>query len=377
MKTAWFSEPCADNAGESVGASGYLTINLEALVRNYQVLSKMAASGKAAAVVKADAYGLGAEKVAKAVYEKGCRHFFVAQLHEATKLRPLLVSDAHIFVLNGLQPGNEESCARQGIVPVINSIEQWRNWSRTGLRLGRRLPAAVQFDTGMSRLGLPPDERLYLAEEVAHASHVEILFLMSHLASADDARSSQNSEQLAELQKIATEFPGYDLSFENSGGLFLGGPYRSALARPGVAVYGGAPTDGRNPMEAVVRLDVAVVQTRTVPPNTRVGYGGAYVTTKHTRLATISAGYADGLPRSLGDRGAVYFDGIRLPIVGRVSMDSITVDISAVAEGKIKLGSLVEVIGPNRPLEEVAEEAGTISYEILTRLGQRYHRQYL
>ncbi|MDL2410226.1 alanine racemase [Rhizobium calliandrae] len=365
-----------DEANGVEGASGYLTVDLAALGRNYARLAKMVAPALAAAVVKADAYGIGAERVAKTVYEQGCRHFFVAQFVEAMKLRPAVPQDARIFVLNGLQPGNEDICAYEDIIPVINSIEQWRNWSRTARRLGRRLPAAVQFDTGMSRLGLPPEERPLLAEDLTYRSDVEILFLMSHLASADDDESTQNWEQLEELRRIAEEFPGHDLSFANSGGVFLGNPYHSALARPGIALYGGAPSNATRPMEPVVRLDVAVVQTRTVPAGTKVGYGGIHVTAKQTRLATIAAGYADGLPRSLSDRGAVYFDGVRLPIVGRVSMDSITIDVSALPEGAIGIGSLVEVLGPNRTLEDVAREAGTICYEILANLGRRYHRQY-
>ncbi len=376
LQTVRLSELQVDEVGSVEGASGYLTFDLEALGRNYEALSDLAGPGGAAAVVKADAYGLGAERVAKAVYERGCRHFFVAQFVEATKLRPALPQDAQVFVLNGLQPGNEDICAYEDIVPVINSIDQWRNWARTARRLGRRLPAAVQFDTGMSRLGLPPEERSQLVKEIALGDNVEILFLLSHLASADDGESVQNLEQLETFRAIADEFPGYKLSFANSGGILLGRPYRLGLARPGIVLYGGAYADDMHPMEPVVRLDVAVVQTRTVPAGAKIGYGGIHVASRETRLATIAAGYADGLPRSLGDRGAVYFEGVRLPIVGRVSMDSITIDISALPLGRIRLGSLVEVLGPNQTLEDVARDAWTISYEILTGLGHRYHRQY-
>lgn len=376
MQTVRSSELHIDNVSCVDGASGYLTIDLGALGRNYLALSQKAGPSGAAAVVKADAYGLGAERVAKTVYERGCRHFFVAQFIEAEKLRPVLPRDARIFVLNGLQPGSEDICAYDDIVPVINSIEQWRNWAGTARKLGRTLPAAVQFDTGMSRLGLSPEERPQFAAEIARGTDIDILFLMSHLASADERESIQNREQLEELCAIAEEFPGHKLSFANSGGLFLGDAYRVGLARPGVALYGGVSSDHTRLLEAVVRLDVAVIQTRTVPAGTKVGYGGVHVTHKETRLATIAAGYADGLPRSLSDRGAVYFDDVRLPVVGRVSMDSITIDISALPDGTIRLGSLVEVIGPNRTLEDVASEAGTISYEILTSLGHRYHRQY-
>lgn len=359
------------------GAIGYLTIDLSALGRNYEKLSAMLAPAHAAAVVKADAYGLGAEPAAKKLYGKGCRQFFVAQFVEAIRLRPALACDARIFVLNGLQPGNEISCAENNIVPVLNSLEQWRQWAAAARNLKRRLPAVLQFDTGMSRLGFPPEERAELATAVRNGSDIEILFIMSHLASADEMDDQQNGEQLAEMTRIADEFAGFDISFANSGGVFLGGAYHGALARPGIALYGGAPTAGQmNPMEPVVSLEVAVVQTRTVPAGRKVGYGGTHVTQRETRLATIAAGYADGLPRSLSGRGAVYYQNARLPIVGRVSMDSITVDVTHLPEGTLKLGSLVEVLGPHQTLEDLARDAGTISYEILTGLGDRYHRQY-
>ncbi|AGS24488.1 alanine racemase [Rhizobium etli] len=360
-----------------LGATGYLTIDIAALSHNYEKLAAMVMPGRAAAVVKADAYGLGAERVSRALYAKGCRHFFVAQFVEAQELRLALAPDAQLFVLNGLQPGAELASAEMGIIPVLNSLEQYRRWCAAARSLKRTLPAVLQFDTGMSRLGFPPEERPALAKALEENGTVEVLFIMSHLASADELDATQNAEQLAEIRRIADEFAGFDISFANSGGVFLGNAYHGVLARPGIALYGGAPTAGEpNPMEPVVSLEVAVVQTRTVPAGTKVGYGGAHVATREARLATIAAGYADGLPRSLSDRGAVYCDGIRLPIVGRVSMDSITIDISALPDDRLHLGSLVEVLGPNQTLEDIARDAGTISYEILTGLGRRYERQY-
>lgn len=368
------SEP---ETGEGEGASGILTIDLGALGRNYDKLAASVAPARAAAVVKADAYGLGAEKVAAVLHARGCRDFFVALFVEAVRLKPALPEDARLFVLNGLQPGNEARAADLGIIPVLNSLEQLQRWSDTAAARGKILPALLQFDTGMSRLGVPPEERAAVAALLKQAGTVEVLFLMSHLAAADEPESPQNAGQLAEMRRVAGEFPGIDLCFANSGGVFLGRDYHGVLARPGIALYGGAPTAGvANPMEPVVRLDVAVVQTRDVPAGTRVGYSGTHVAAAVTQLATIAAGYADGLLRSLSGRGAVYYDGLRLPIAGRVSMDSITVDISALPAGTLGLGSLVEVIGPNQTLEDVAGDAGTIAYEILTSLGDRYQRRY-
>jgi alanine racemase len=348
------------------GASGYLTIDLAALADNYRLLAAKVAPAKASAVVKADAYGLGAARVAPILYAAGCRDFFVAHFGEAVPLRPILPADARLFVLNGLQPGNEPAAADAGITPVINSQEQLAAWKAVARDRSARLPAVLQFDTGMSRLGLPPLE------------DIDLLFIMSHLASADEPGNDQNEAQRAAMTTIAARYPSTTLCFANSGGVFLGASYHGVLVRPGVALYGGAPTAGvANPMKPVVRLDVAVVQTRTVPAGTRVGYGGTFTAKNEMRLATIAAGYADGLHRCLSDRGAVFYNGIRLPIVGRVSMDSMTVDISALPPGTLRLGSLVEVIGPHQTLEDLASAAGTISYEILTSLGRRYHRDYL
>lgn len=363
--------------GDTAGASGILSIDLAALARNYERLSADVAPAKTGAVVKADAYGLGADRVAPILYAQDCRNFFVAQFTEALTLRPLLPDDTAIFVLNGLQPGSEEECARDGIIPVINSLEQWRRWADTAAALGRELPAVLQFDTGMSRLGLPQEDRPALIELLQAESRIDVLFMMSHLASADDPDSSQNEDQRGEMERIAAEFPHLPVCVANSGGIFLGEAFHGTLARPGIALYGGAPMTGvKNPIEPVVRLDVAVVQVRTVPAGARVGYSGTHVTIRETRLATIAAGYADGLPRSLSGRGAVYCDGVRLPIVGRVSMDSIIIDISALPSDRLMLGSLVEVLGPNQTLEDFARDAGTISYEILTGLRHRYQRHY-
>lgn len=322
------------------GAMGYLTIDLSALGRNYEKLASMLTPACTGVVVKADAYGLGANCVSKALYDKGCRHFFVAQLAEAIRLRSTLPRDAQIFVLNGLLPGSEITCAESGIVPVLNSLEQWWQWSEAARCFNRSLPAVLHFDTGMSRLGFPPEERSALAEALKKDSNVEISLIMSHLASADDSGCEQNGEQLARMNDIADEFAGFDISFANSGGVFLGDAYHGVLARAGIALYGGAPTAKEpNPMEPVVSIDVVVIQTRTVPAGTKVGYGGVHVTRQETRLATIAAGYADGLPRSLSARGAVYYEGVRLPIVGRVSMDSMTVDATVLPEGALRLVS--------------------------------------
>lgn len=363
--------------GEAEGYPGYLTIDLSALRRNYEKLAAQVAPARASAVVKADAYGLGAPRVAEVLVAAGCRHFFVAHFGEASALRPHLPEDAQLFVLNGLLPGAEAGCAAAHAIPVINSLPQLARW-RAQARIERtRLPAVLQFDTGMSRLGFPPEERAALAAAIASCPELEILYIMSHLASGDEPASAQNAAQLAEMRRVVAEFPGIPLCFANSGGILMGADYHGVLARPGIALYGGAPHIGApNPMEPVVSLSIAVVQTRSVPAGSRVGYSGTHVTAAETRIATLAAGYADGLLRSLSGRGAVYYQGQRLPILGRVSMDSMTVDISSLPPGTLDLGSLVEVIGPHQTIEMLAADAGTIPYEFLTSLGHRYRRDY-
>lgn len=358
------------------GASGVLTIDLGALRRNYLALSAMAAPAQTAAVVKADAYGLGIDHVVPVLFDAGCRDFFVAHLQEAMAAKRLLAgSDARIYVLNGLQPGAEMACVARGIIPVLNSLEQVDSWAAVARTIETRLPALLQVDTGMSRLGLPLEDLRALAADFGRLEALDILHVMSHLATAEDAENAQNASQLAVLREASTLLPGIPTCFANSGGIFLGRDYHCALARPGIALYGGAPVSGvPNSMQPVMRLDVAVIQTRTVPAGTLVGYGGSFVAKAERRLATIAAGYADGLPRALSNRGAAYFDGVRLPIAGAVSMDSITLDITDLPTGTLKLGSLVELIGPHQTLEQLATDAGTISYEILTGLGRRYQR---
>lgn len=376
------SEPARDHteAYSTLGAQaypGYLTVDLGALRRNFERLASMAYPAHVAGVVKADAYGLGAIPVAGSLLDAGCKHFFVAHAEEALSLRSHLPNEAQLFVLNGLLPGAEAACAAVGIIPVINSFAQFHRWRAQARSEGKCLSAVLQFDTGMSRLGFAPADRAALRTKIEQSPELNLLYLMSHLASADEPRRPQNAAQLAEMQAVAHEFAPVPWCFANSAGVMMGKNYHGTLVRPGIALYGGAPqVDIVNPMEPAVGLSIAVAQTRIVPTGTLVGYSGTHVTSGTTKLATLCAGYADGLPRSLSGRGAVYFRGQRLPILGRVSMDSMTVDISGLLDDTLDLGSLVEVIGPRQTIDSLAFDAGTISYEILTGLGQRFRRVY-
>ncbi len=366
------------NQPDNQGAGGILTIDLAALAENYRLLCETASPSQVAAVVKADAYGLDAGRVAPVFYAAGCRNFFVAHLGEALKLKPQLADDGKIYVLNGLQPETEALCAQAGIVPVLNSLEQIANWASCARRLSQALPAVLQFDTCMSRLGLSPSEQEKLVSDPALLDGIDLKLVMSHLACGDEPLNAANRKQLACMRQVIARFPGVPVSFANSGGIFLGPDFRFDLARPGIALYGGAPSDGvPNPMKPVVRLDARVIQVRSVPAGTLVGYGGAFEAKRETRVATIAVGYADGWPRHLSNRGAAYFGTTRLPIIGRVSMDSITLDATDLPEGTLSLGSLVELIGPSQTLEDVATICDTIAYELLTSLGHRYRRNYV
>lgn len=359
-------------------ASGLLSIDLDAVRSNFRLLCETAGSADVAAVVKANAYGLDAARIAPILFNEGCRAFFVAQLAEARELKTHLPAAAEIYILNGLPPGSEQEAAASGVIPVLNSLEQIAAWAVTGMHRDRRLPAVVQVDTGMSRLGLTQQEVDYLLLEPELLERIRPVLLMSHLACADEPNNPSNNEQLSCFRRLAARLPIAKRSIANSGGTFLGPAFQCDLVRSGIAIYGAAPMIGvANPMRPTVRLDTRVIQIRDVPRGTGVGYGLTIRTAEPARLATLGVGYADGWPRSLSGCGAVYVHGVRAPIVGRVSMDSMVVDVTAVPRGRLRVGDFVELLGKHQTLDDVARDAGTIAYEILTGLGQRFERVYL
>ena len=352
-------------AGMAVtGGVPVLTVDLGAIVANWRLLAARAAPAACAAVVKADAYGLGVAAVAPALARAGCRVFFVAHLAEGIALRRLLGGAPDIAVLHGPAPGSEPAFAAHALVPVLNSATQAERWAASAATL----PAMLQCDTGMARLGVP------MAEAVALPA-LALRLLMSHLACADEPAHPANAAQLAALRDLRRRFPAVPASLAASFGIFLGADYHFDLVRPGAALYGINPTTGPNPMRAAVRVQAPVMQTRTVAAGAGVGYGHTWHAPAPARLATLGIGYADGLPRSLGNRGAAWFEGQRLPIVGRVSMDSITVDASALPADALAPGTLFDLIGSDCDVDSVAAAAGSIGYELLTRLGDRFARQ--
>ncbi|WP_207771008.1 alanine racemase [Kumtagia ephedrae] len=356
-------------------AGAILTIDLGAIRANYRLLRDRLGGKRCAAVVKADAYGLGADRVAPGLADEGCDSFFVAHVGEGIVLRKILGAAPDIHVLNGLPPGAEEACIAAGLVPVINSAAQLAAWRGKAAACGRILPAAVQVDSGMARLGMPPQEVELLAADPGAFAGIEVKLVMSHFARADEPHEASNGAQRAAFEALAQKLPAAPRSLANSAGIFLGTDHPFDLARPGAALYGINPTPGLpNPMAPVVRLDAKVIQTRIIEPDTGIGYGHAARADRRMQVATIALGYADGWHRRAAS--AAFFDGARLPFVGRVSMDSIILDISALPQGALAPGTLVELIGEHQTVDEVAAQAGTIGYEILTSLGRRFHRVY-
>jgi len=363
-------------------AGPVLTIDLDALCANYRLLKARGGRAGCAAVVKADAYGLGAERVAPALAAVGCRSFFVATLDEGIALRRLL-PEARIYVLNGLVAGAEGEFPAHRLMPVLNrlgEIEAWSALARSAASPGRGEPppAALHLDTGLNRLGLPAAEVATLAAEPGRLEDVALDLVISHMACADEPDHAMNAEQLAAFTRLRAALPAAPASLAASSAIFLGADYHFDLLRPGAALYGINPTPGApNPMAEVVRLAAPVLQVREVGAGATVGYGGEYRMAAPGRIATLPVGYADGFFRALGQRGWALAAGRRVPVVGRVSMDLITLDVSALEPGEVAPGTVVDLIGGALDADQVAAYAGTIGYEVLTALGRRYRRRYL
>ena len=356
-------------------AGAILDIDLGAVRENYRRLRGRLSGGQCAAVVKADGYGLGAARVAKALIGEGCGIFFVAHAGEGLSLRSAIGRGFDIYVLNGLPPGAEGQAVAAGLVPVCNSVEQLAAWRRTAGAFGRTLHVAVQVDSGMSRLGMTPAEVEVVAADRGSFDGLDLRLVMSHLACADEPKHPANESQRLRFDALRGKLPAAPTSPANSSGIFLGEAYHHDLARPGAALYGVNPTPRLpNPMLPVVRLSAKIIQCRALETGDCVGYGHAFRAMHPMRVATISLGYADGWPRRAIAGG--WFEGVRLPLVGRVSMDSIVLDVSAIAPDRLKAGDLIEMIGPHQSVDDLAAMAGTIGYEILTSLGPRFHRRY-
>jgi alanine racemase len=349
-------------------AGALLEVDLEAIVANWKLLQSLHRGGDVAAVVKADAYGSGASHVAPCLHRAGCRHFFTATLDEALALRPI-VPGAMIAVLGGIS-GNAAEFRAADITPVLGTLAEIDSWRGTGGGV-----AVLHIDTGMNRTGLDTMELATLQREPSRLAGITPAYIMTHLVSAERRADPLNREQLARFASACAGLPPAPRSLANSSGVFLGPAYASDLARPGAALYGLNPTpDEANPMRPVLRLRARVLQVREVKPGETVGYNATWQAAVPARIATAAIGYADGWLRSQSNRGAAIFDGESLPLVGRVSMDLTTFDVTG--EPRVAPGAWLELIGPSRPAEAAAEAAGTNAYEVLTALSPRIRRIY-
>ena len=344
-------------------ATGTLTINLDAIVANWRALSaKSAESVDTAAVVKADGYGLGAGRVARTLAQSGARRFFVAAAEEGAAVREALGPGPEISVFSGHMAGDTDMIGDMNLTPMVNSVEQ----------LTRHLeslpghPFGVQLDTGMNRLGMEANEWAAVRDIVVAQSPT---LLMSHLANADDPAHVQNASQLKAFREMTD---GLDISrsLAATGGILLGPEYHFDLTRPGVGLYGGLPFEDATP---AVSLSLPVIQVRELDVGETVGYGATWRARVPSKIATIAAGYADGLIRWMSGKAKVFADGVECPLAGRVSMDMLTIDVTHLSE----VPSHLEMLAPEQTVDQLAEAAGTIGYEILTSLGARYSRRYI
>lgn len=354
-----------------------MTVDLDAVADNWRALAGRAGGADCAAVVKADAYGLGAAEIGPALSRAGCRIFFVACPREGIALRQALAeARAEIFVLDGHVEGETARYDRHALTPVLGTLEGVAIWSRHARdRGGRR--GALMLDTGMTRLGLGAADTATLSAEPDRLSAIDVVYAMSHPACADTPDHPLNAGQKAAFDDMRADLPAAPASFANSAGIFLGPDFHYDMVRPGAALYGLSVVSGRpNAMRRAVRLQARILQTRFVDSETPVGYGAGRLIAAGSTLATIAMGYADGLPRALGDRGSGRIAGRTVPLVGRVSMDLATLDVTGIAPETVRPGCIVDLIDDEHDADALAAEAGTIGYEILARVSGRVRRVY-
>ncbi len=374
-----------DDAFASAGLR--LTVDLGALVENWRDMARRSGKARTSAVVKADAYGLGIEDVGETLYGAGARDFFVATADEGATLR-LYAPEARIFVLSGIWPGMERRFFENDLVPVIASEEQLTFWMSVLSDYGD-YPCALQVDTGFNRLGLPMDDAIALADDVSRPASFAPVLVMSHLACGDDPTNAMNRQQLEAFRKVSAAFEGIEASLANSAGIFLGSDYHFDLTRPGIATYGGeAVPRMANPMRPVATSEARIIQTRSVKSGETVGYGRALQLTRDSRLAIVSAGYADGYMRSQSSGGVPlrqtgiagghgFIAGHKVPVAGRITMDLTIFDVTDLPENLARAGDYIELFGSNVSVDDAARAAGTIGYEMLTGMGLRHERRYI
>lgn len=344
-------------------------IHLDNIVANWRTIGALTPSSETGAVVKANAYGHGAKQVCQALYAAGCRTFFVAYVDEGVTVREAIGPEADILVFNGVSHDNFETVDRAALIPVINSLPELEGW----LSYNRTKPYAVHLDTGMNRLGLRPEDYAAFRQLSAGSN---LIHVMSHLVDSDDPGCPLHTRQHSDFRDLSAALASARKSLANTGGCYLGQMYEFDVTRPGIGLYGGGP---RPPEGIVMRpgmtLEAPILTVQNVPSGETVGYGATHTLDNDSVLATVALGYGDGFTRHASNKGYATLGGIACPIVGRVSMDLITLDVTA-ASHLAKLGAFAQFIGPDVPLEEQARRAGTVGYELVTGLGHRVRRIY-
>ena len=350
-----------------------LTVNVSAIIHNWHYFQFLHPNAETSAVVKADAYGLGIMPVANALRAAGCHSYFVATLAEALELRST-IGDREIFVLNGLRPGQEQDFIQNGITPCLNDLNQISRWQKMAKRLSRPVPSVIHMDSGMNRLGLEAREREKLMDDWSLLEGLDLRIFMSHLACADEVGHPLNDQQFRAFSAMRDRLPKVRFSLSASSGALMGPQWGFDLIRPGIALYGGI--DGAA-LQHVIRLEAQILQIRSVQQGEHIGYGATFTAKRPSRIATLDLGYADGYLRMSSNHGYITIAGHRAPIVGRVSMDMIAADVTDIPENKVKRFDYVDILGADRKISTVAQDAQTIPYEILTSLGKRYQRRYV
>lgn len=355
-----------------------LQINLNIIKENYNLLRNLCAS-EVGAAVKANAYGLGVSQIAPVLRNSGCKHFFVSCLDEGIEIRKIIGKDPFIYVLHGVFKNEPKIFVEYNLIPVLNHLIQVELWQNYASSLSRKLPCIIHVDTGMHRLGMPKLEiEAFKIEK--DAVNLDVLYIMSHLSSAEDIKNPENKNQLDKFKEYTKQFSRIKKSLANSSGIFLGKDYHFDLVRPGAALYGlnPAPYLKDSKIKNPVKLFAPIIQIHNLPSGESVGYNCTYnnVEKNSVLIATIPVGYADGFSRAFSNKGEVYIDGFKAPIIGRVSMDLITINVSNIPTEKLFLGAQIELIGDHCKPEQIAQLIDTNGYEVLTMLGNRYEYVY-
>jgi alanine racemase len=366
-------------------AGGRLTIDLSALADNYRLMQTHSGVAKVSAVVKADAYGLGVNLAVPTLVAAGCDTFFVAQADEGITVRKL-TPKARIFVIYGAPLGSEEALLKHRLIPLLCSPEQIERWGKLIRAKGTPLPFGIHVDTGMNRTGLTMDEARLIGMHCDVLRASGLCHVMTHPACADDPDHPMNLKQRASFQQVRDIFSGVEAAYANSAAILTTGASGGDITRPGIAIYGGEAVNGvANPVKPVVTAETRIIQIRHAKAGESISYGATETLTRGTKIAVCATGYADGFHRASGNGVALrktgvakasgFLAGHRIPVLGRVTMDFTMFDVTDVPAAVLNANEWIELLGKNIMLDDAARSAGTIGYELLTSLGQRYHRE--